>query len=188
MVRHRRGLSLPEAMISLAITAMLLVAVAAAFSSSCQAIEMNDSWFRCTQAARVTLSQMLVEIRNCDSLQISPATAPYTTISIIRPSFLAGSNQLLYRVVGPPSEVSRSFTYNSTAQQITLQISFSDGSVSPVYVLASNVTNCQISYVAGKDYNNASIPVQIALMLTVSTGGNTIELNGAAAPRRAIKY
>lgn len=184
--RHRNaGLSLPEAMISLAISAMLLISVAAAFSSSSQAIEMNDNFFRSTQAARVTLSQILLEIRNCDSLDMSVAN----TINIIRPTYTAGSGQLLYRVVGPPAEVSRAFVYNSTSQQVTMQISYSDGSTSPLYVLANNVSACAFGpAVMGLDYNNATIPVRVPLTITVSIGGNMIVLNGAASPRRAMKY
>ena len=181
---RRRGLSLPEAMISLAITSMLLVAVAAAFSSSAQAIEMNDSFFRCSQAARVTMNQILIEIRNCDSLDMSTAN----TISIIRPAYAAGTNQMLYREVGPPAEVSRAFVYDAANKRITLTITYANGTTKGPYELAGNVTGCQLSSKMGTDYNNASIPVQVAITLTVSTGGNTVVLNGAADPRRATKY
>src|ERR1700722_13662064 len=79
---RRHGLSLVEAMISLVLTSMLLTAVAAAFSSASQAVEMNDNHFRCTQAARVSMDQLLAEIRNCDSMDMSTAN----TIRIIRPA------------------------------------------------------------------------------------------------------
>ena len=69
-------------MISLVLTSMLLTAVAAAFSGASQAIEMNDNHFRCTQAARVSMDQILAEIRNCDTLDMGTAN----TIRIIRPA------------------------------------------------------------------------------------------------------
>jgi hypothetical protein len=50
------------------------------------------------------------------------------------------------------------------------------------------VTACQITYNSGTDYNNATIPTQVAIQVTVSTQGSTVVLNGAADPRRAIKY
>ena len=181
---RRRGLSLPEVMISVSITAMLLVGIAAAFSSSASAIEMNDNFFRSTQAARVTLNQVLIEIRNCDSLDMSQPN----TISVIRPAYVAGANQLLYRQVGPPAEVSRTFAYDPTNKRITLTITYADGTTAGPYELASNVTGCQLSYKTGTDYNNATIPVQISITLTVGTGANTIVLNGSADPRRAMKY
>ena len=197
----RAGLSLPEAMISLAITSLLLVAVATAFTNASQAIEMNDTFFRCTQAARVTMDQMLGEIRNCDSMDInintggnwtwasSGLTAPSSpTIRIIRPASTSGG---LY--VGQTNETERDFVYDSANKRITLQIFYSGGTSSPVYELAANVAAASLGPpTMGTDYNGATIPIQVPLTLTVQTGvGNsasTIVLNGSAAPRRATKY
>jgi len=182
-ILKRRGLSLPEAMISLAITAMLLVAVATAFTGASQAIELNDTFFRCTQAARVTMDQVLGEIRNCDSLDMATAN----TIKIIRPA--PGSGPYSRQA----TETERDFVYDSTNSRITLQILYSGGTASPVYELASNVASCSFGPVdMGKDYNNADIPIHIPISLNVKAGtGNTtssIMLNGSAAPRRATKY
>lgn len=177
----RRALSLPEAMISLSITSMLLVAVAAAFTGSAQAIQVNDTFFRCTQASRVTMNQLLGEIRNCDSLDMGTAN----TITIIRPAS-GGTNQLYSRQV---NEVSRAFVYDTAGKRITLQITYTGGVFSPVYELANNVAGCQFGPPdMGLDYNNATIPIRVPITLTVSAGNNTIVLNGAAAPRRAMKY
>jgi len=181
--RRRRGLSLPEAMISLAITAMLLVAVATAFSAASQAIEMNDTFFRCSQAARVTMDQLLGEIRNCDSLDMATAN----TIKIIRPA--PGSGQYARQA----TEIERDFVYDSANKRITLQIFYTGGTASPVYELATNVSACTFGPVdMGLDYNNATIPIHIPITVTVRAGvGNTISsvvLNGSAGPRRATKY
>ena len=177
----RRGLSLVEAMISLSITSMLLVAVAAAFTGSSEAIQVNDTFFRCTQASRITMNQLLAEIRNCDSLDMSTAN----TIKIIRPAS-GGANQL-YAL--QTNEISRAFVYDTAGKRITLQISYSGGTFSPVYELANNVTACQFGPPdMGLDYNNATIPIRVPITLSVSAGNNTIVLNGAAAPRRAMKY
>jgi type II secretory pathway pseudopilin PulG len=180
---RRRGLSLPEAMISLAITAMLLVAVATAFSAASQAIDLNDTFFRCTQAARVTMDQLLGEVRNCDSLDMATAN----TIKIIRPA--PGSGPYSRQA----SETERDFVYDSANKRITLQIFYSGGTSSPVYELASNVSACSFGPAdMGLDYNNAIIPIHVPITVTVTAGvGNTtssIILNGAAAPRRATKY
>ena len=184
-LRRGRGLSLPEAMISLAITSLLLIAVASAFSGSCTVIESNDNFFRSSQAARVTLGQLIIEIRNCDSLDMSVSN----TINIIRPAYVAGSNQVLYRQVGPPAEVSRAFVYSPTNQNIALTITYSDGSTKGPYELAANVTACAFGPPdMGLDYNNATIPVRVPITLTISTKGSTVVLNGSAAPRRAMKY
>ncbi len=65
--RTRRGLSLIEVLISLAITATLLTAVSAAFVASSQAIEINDQFFRASQAARVSVNRIASELRKCRS-------------------------------------------------------------------------------------------------------------------------
>lgn len=64
---RRRGLSLVEVLISLAITAMLLTAVSAAYVASAQAIEINDQFFRASQAARVSVTRISSELRKCRS-------------------------------------------------------------------------------------------------------------------------
>src|SRR5215218_3043001 len=65
-VSARAGLSLVEVLIALSITAMLLTAVAAAFSASAKAIELNDQFFRATQAARVSVNRIVADLRRCD--------------------------------------------------------------------------------------------------------------------------
>lgn len=64
------GLSIAELMISLAISAMLLSAVAAAYSASASAIEMNDQFFRASQSARVSMNKILTELRKCKSADV----------------------------------------------------------------------------------------------------------------------
>jgi Tfp pilus assembly protein PilW len=61
--RPRAGLSLAEAMVALAITSALLVAVAAAFSAASAAVNENDEFFHATQSARVTLNRILNDVR-----------------------------------------------------------------------------------------------------------------------------
>src|SRR5690242_12291882 len=64
---RRSGLSLVEVMVSLAITSALLVAVAAAFDASASAVDLNDKFFRSSQAARVCINQIMAEVRRCQS-------------------------------------------------------------------------------------------------------------------------
>jgi Tfp pilus assembly protein PilW len=60
---RRHGLSLVETMISLVITATLLTAVGAAYTGSVHAVQINDQFFRASQTARVSLNQLLSELR-----------------------------------------------------------------------------------------------------------------------------
>ena len=77
--RRLSGLGLVELMVSLAISAALLTAVAMAYSVSASAIEANDQFFRAAQAARVSVNQIIAEVRKCqsgvvdiDSLEVTP--------------------------------------------------------------------------------------------------------------------
>ena len=65
-----RGLGIVEMVISLAIAAMLLTAVAAAFTASAAAVEVNDDFFRATQAARVSMNQILTDLRRADGVEV----------------------------------------------------------------------------------------------------------------------
>lgn len=77
--RRFHGLSLVEALMSLAISAMLLTAVGAAYRASAQAIEMNDQFFRASQAARVSINQIMAEVRRCQSGVVSSTSLELTT-------------------------------------------------------------------------------------------------------------
>lgn len=185
--RHlARGLSLFEAMISLAITSTLLVAVATAFNGASQAITLNDNFFRCTQAGRVTLNQVLGEIRNAARVDLSTAN----TITIYRSGATsAGSGP--YTIT--TNESYRNFVYDTVNQRLTLQIFYNNSTASPLYELASNVTAFKIGpAIYGQDLNFTNSPVQIPLTMTVQTGtgsdSSSVVLSGAGAPRSATKY
>jgi hypothetical protein len=171
----RRGLSLIETMISVAICTALMVAVAAAFKVSANAIDMNDSFFRCSQGSRVTMNQILTEMRRADAVQVNSAVG---TIQIIRPS-----DQLA------PNEIYRQFSYDATNKRVTLQIFFTNNVVSPVYELATNVSAASFGPAdMGTDYNLTLVAVRIPVTLTCSAGGNVVTLSGAASPRRAQQF
>ena len=80
-MKTRHGLSLVETMISLIITALLLTSVAAAFNASTAAIEMNDQFYRAEQAARVSLNQIMDQVRQCQSGVVDTTTLDLTTDS-----------------------------------------------------------------------------------------------------------
>jgi prepilin-type N-terminal cleavage/methylation domain-containing protein len=169
---RRRGLSLPEVMISLSITVLLLTATAAAFNASAQAVSMNDKFFRASQSSRVSLNQVLTEIRRCDAVSVTT-----TYVDVIRPAEDM-----------TPGEVFRRFAYDSVNQKLTVQI-FQAGNVGgPVRTLASNVTAVTFGPAdMVKDANQAWVVVRVPVSVTVTVGNNAITLNGAAAPRRAQK-
>ena len=61
----RRGMSLPELLIGLTISSLVLTGVAVAWVSASRVVEENDQFFRATQAARVSVNQIMTEARRC---------------------------------------------------------------------------------------------------------------------------
>jgi type II secretory pathway pseudopilin PulG len=112
--RRRHGLTMMETIVSIAITGMLLTGLASAFVTSADAVEMNEQFFRATQASRVTLNQVLVECRRADALQCS-SSGPYDYFDVIRPEEVLEDN-----------EVFRRYQYDAVMKQITLTIHYAN--------------------------------------------------------------
>ena len=93
--RTKRGLSLIEVMISLAIMAILLTAVASSFMASSSVIEMNDKFFRATQAGRVSVNQILSTLRQCKTVDVDSHSLDVTTATDSRSYIFDSTNQLL---------------------------------------------------------------------------------------------
>ena len=171
----RRGLSMVEAMISLAICSALLVAAGAAFTSSAAAVQVNADFFRASQTARVTMNQMLTEVRRADSVQCSPTNSTY--FDVIRPAETI-----------TPNEGYRRYAFDSANKRVTLQIYYTGGTTSSLYTLASNVEAAAFGPPqTGADSNNASVVQRLPITLTVTVGKNRIQLSGSAGPRTALQ-
>jgi len=169
---RRFGLGLPELLVSLSISSTLLLSVATAFIASTATVQTNCDFFTASQAARITMTQVLNEIRCADSVQVSAAQ-----LTIVRPAQTLTAN-----------EVSRAFAYNAAQSTVTLQITYSDGTTSPAYTMASNVTSAVFGPAdMGQDSNNAQVIVQVPVTIAVQVGSSQVTLNGAAAPRRALR-
>lgn len=169
------GFSIAEVMLSLAITSMLLVGVAAAYSASADAVDGNDQFFRATQAARVTMNQLLTEVRRADSVDTSDV-APFDTVFVTRDPDLRLTE-----------EQYREFKYDAAGKKITLQIVFkkaSDNTIykSPLYTMCRNVDECKFG---PPDKNAAGVEVRVPVTVVVKSGGHTIRLSDTSGPRRA---
>jgi type II secretory pathway pseudopilin PulG len=114
--RRCRGLSLIETLISLSICAMLLTAAGAAFQASNDAIRMNDEFFRASQAARVSVNQVMSEVRKCQSGVVSDTSLELTTAT--------GEK--------------RTYDFHADTGQFTMTI---DGIVPVTALMARNVSN-----------------------------------------------
>ena len=162
----RRGLSLVELMISLAIAALLLTGVAAAYTASANAIDLNDRFFRASQAARVSMHQILSEIRRSEAVQVPSAT---------QVDLITSSNR------------DRRYKFVSTTKKLMLVTN--DVTTDPDYTLASNVASC--AFVADSEADpvtHINRVVRVTVTIIVQIGDSNIRLNGSAAPRRSLVY
>jgi type II secretory pathway pseudopilin PulG len=189
--RGRRGLGMVELMISLAITAMLLTAIAVAFVSSSQVIENNDRFFRATQAARVSLAQMLTEVRRCESIPLTVSAGnPYrispTMLPIMRPPdgpMQPNEELRIYQYIPNDGDAGTPFD-----NQIVLFFRYNDGTESPRYPVASNVQSNPFQWDPGKDSEDFDCVSRVSISLEIAVGNQTIRLTGAAAPRRSLTF
>jgi type II secretory pathway pseudopilin PulG len=168
---RRAGLSLAEVMISLGIAAMLLTASAAAFHASSAVVQSNDEFARATQAARVSLHQILTQVRR-GSVQLASGSTWIRLTTFPEPGQVAGKD-VTYR-------------YLPATGQLVLVTNYS--STDPDYVLASNVQEMVFSIEPGTDYTNAPCVANVTVMIRVRVGDNEVLLSGAAAPRRNLQY
>jgi Tfp pilus assembly protein PilW len=116
IARRAHGLSLVETLISLTISAMLLTAVGAAFQASSDIIRLNDEFFRASQAARVSVNQVIAEVRKCQSGVVDDTSLELTTAS----------------------GETRTYNFNAETGQLTLTI---DGLVPVTAPMARNVSD-----------------------------------------------
>ena len=79
--RRWRGMSMPELLVSLTISALVLTGAAVALVSASRAIEANDQFSRATQAGRVSLNQIMTEARRCQSGTVSDESLELTLYS-----------------------------------------------------------------------------------------------------------
>jgi prepilin-type N-terminal cleavage/methylation domain-containing protein len=183
--RRRRGLSLVEVMISLAITSMLLSAIAAAFHSSTQVITENDEFFRATQAARVALNQMLTEVRRADAVAARDQNVSNFTVRGITNTLLPVSRPVLSQ---SSMEFMRYYRYDDTAHKLMLSFQDPNGNYSAEHPVASNVQVAPFSWDTALDKDGVPYVTRVSIAMEVAVGNNRIRISGSAVPRRSVKY
>ena len=180
-----RGLSLPEVMISLAITSMLLTAIAAAFHSSSQIITQNDEFFRATQAGRVCLNQVLTEVRRSDAIACTTINFPSFSVPPLTADLLPISRPLS----GQSSmEFIRYYRYDAPTKRIMLYFQDANGNLSTEHAVAGNVQKSPFAWELAYDKDNKPYVKRLSIALEILVGNNNIRLSGSAAPRRTITY
>ena len=175
-MNRQRGLTLIEALLAMAITSTLLVALAAVFHASAMTVNANSDYFRSTQTARLALGRITTEIRRADAVEID-------------------SSRRSIRIIPPAGELSagevyREFRYEPATHVLTLQIFDQRGLAGPVNELADHVTAFSVGAGETRDEPgdaanpNRCLPVSI----TCTIGGASVTLAGSVSPRRAYNH
>ena len=157
--RNKNGFGLVELLIALAITALLLVAVAVAFNASVMSYSQNEDMFKAVNSARQALVRITTQLRT--GYLVDPC-APSNECSF----YTAGGEDITYR-------------YNAAENKLYL-ITNDDLSDSD-YVLCDNITS--MSFVKSPT-DDGSDTKSVQVSITVSSGDVQQTVTSAAVIRR----
>lgn len=161
-MKYRRGFSLAELLFAMAITAILLAAVAIAFNASVINYSENKDIFRAINNARQALFRITTQLRTADAVDPNLATNQCSLIT-------AGGNNI---------------TYSYSAGDNTLYLI--DNSTGSSYTLCDNVTAMIFTKnTAVEGFVTYVKSVQISI--TVASGDAQRTISAAAVVRRNLK-
>lgn len=169
--RYKTGFTIAELLISIAISAMLLVAVAVAFNASATNYRENEEIFRTINTARQALTRMTSQLRTAGyEVEVSPGVYEFIAVDPLAPSnqcsFWTGTGENL------------TYEFRSADSKLYL-ITNSDGQE---YVLCENVTAMNFSKTPTDDGDCKSVQISI----TVASGDAQRTLSTAAVVRRNL--
>jgi prepilin-type N-terminal cleavage/methylation domain-containing protein len=158
---NKNGFGIVELLIAMAITAMLLVAVAVAFRASMASYRNNEDIFKAVNRARQALFRITTQLRT--GYWVDP-NAPSNECSF----YTAGGDDITYR-------------YNSADSKLYL-ITNDDPSDSD-YVLCDNVSAMTFSKATRSD-EGVTYVVSVHISMTVVVGNAQQTVSSAAVIRR----
>jgi len=169
--RSRRGLTVPEVLIALAILAMLLAAVAGAVQAVLTSYTENARIAEVTQTARVVLNRMMKEIRTADAVDTASQR-----VTLIPPPNGEGVTEVEYELVDGALHYRRTVNGQQSDQVII-------DSNESVRIDAFNVV--RETAVGGDDVIYTK---SVTATLTLSSGANSFQVTASVCPRRNMTY
>ena len=160
--RRAAGMSLIEVMISLAIVAMLLVAVGSAFVASSNVIEHNDQFTRAAQAGRMSVNFIMNDVRKT-------TFDPGSTNTI-------GAEELNVTVTNNGLLEQRKYWKSGTDLLMTV----GSGAAAQTVRLAGNVNYLHFDTNVDKTV--------VTILVTVKVSNNQVTMAGSAVPRRLMTF
>lgn len=164
----RQGFTLIECLIGLAISAMLLAAVAVAFNASVINYAENERMYKVINNARQALARMTGEIRTCGYL-VDPDN-PATLVSV--PMAVPANQCKVYR----PNGELVTYDFSSADQKLYLTVA------SGRYLLCDKVTGATFDRTTVNGIDATSVEIS----LTVRSGSFQRSLSAAAVVRKNL--
>jgi prepilin-type N-terminal cleavage/methylation domain-containing protein len=156
--RVRRGFTLVEVLIAIAVTSILMVGLASAVDAFASAMRANDAIAVRSNAARAAMDRMLSETRTCAEPIVGA-----TSLELKPENF----------------DEKRTYAFNATTKQLTMTVQQNIVDVpNPVVVVARDVSSATFR-TDGKS---------VSITLVIGTGANAVTLSGSATPRRFLTY
>lgn len=169
--KYKNGFGIAELLIALAITAMLMVAVAVAFSSSMMSFRANEDIFKAVNSARQALYRITTELRTA-GYQISPEL--FVAVDPCAPS----NECSFYTAAGDDV----TYEYRDTDNKLYL-ITNGDGKE---YVLCDNVTAMTFIKETDIDEDSYIYVKSVQVSMTVQVGDAERKVSAAAVIRRNL--
>ncbi len=170
--KTRRGFTIAEMLMALAILAMLLSAVAVAMHASLQNYGENMKIAQLTQTARVVLNRMMSEVRTADAVDSASQR-----VTIIPPQPDPGNiTEIEY-------ELDEGVLYcrrTVSGVQTSLSLIASDDDV--------QVTGFSIVRETGIDGEGVEYTKSVTSQMDLQAGDNSFSVTASACPRRNIEY
>jgi prepilin-type N-terminal cleavage/methylation domain-containing protein len=161
-IKYKSGFTLAELLVALAISAILLVAVAVAFHASAINYQQNEEIFKVINNARQALFRMTSQLRTA---QMVDPNAPSNECTLIT----AAGDDITYR-------------YNSGDGKLYLITNYD--LTDSDYVLCDNVTAMNCTKTTGIDDEGFIIVKSVQISLTVASDDVEKTISAAAVIRR----
>jgi len=183
--RSRRGVSLIEALIALAISAMLLAATMVATKASFKAYGDACEEASTNAATRIVVNRLLMLIRN------SSAHGPLAADTTVTPNATLSGNTVTspyMEVLDPATSDILRFEYHSDTQQLWMKRTPASGGTAQSQALLGGVTACNFYCLRRLNTQGLWVLQRGTMDLTIQPGGDTtLPLEKApATPLRVI--
>ena len=167
--KYKKAFTIMEMLLSLAIMAMLLAAIAAAVHASLMSYKENDELAAAMQTVRTVLNRLTREVRTADDV-----VATYSSLTLL-----------------PPDPAVDEIHYEYTGGQLIYRVTKSGTPIS--HVLISNSDDVQIigfavEREAGLDWQGFDCTKSITVRIVVQIEGKSFGMTASAAPRRNQTY